>query len=919
MRESIAIIFYFVSFFLLLLWCKSVNAQCPTGDVELYTQADVDAFVIAYPSCTSINGYLYIGDAGFGSGTSDINNISGLSNITNIQNSLYIYNTSLTNLNGISGISSSGIYIDIQGNSDLNSIIGFNNIMIGGDIYIYNNNNLTNIDAFQLMTSVNSISIGGNSSLMTISGFNNTLSAGYIDISGNENLTDIDALQQLTSANSLIIYGNTNLSIFPTIANLTTLGGLNIANNNMQNLDNVFPNLNTVSSVSLGDLSNIHNLSLWTSSSITSIFLNNIPDVNNLNFLSQNLNLTNVNINTNPFLSICNNTSVCNLIYNNLPGSNNFNVSNNANGCSSFNEVWTSCTNLPYCSNITYPNQNQRVGVLTKLTWTLSNFATGYRIKAGTSPGSSNILNNIDVGNVLSYKFTSPLPYNASIFVTVTPYNQNGNAVGTCQQRSFLTYTQCPFGYQNFNQSVVDSFPSWFPNCSNLNGVQISANNIDSLYKITSVTNFLSINTSSTGPEKIGLRNLSYVNGNLSISNPGLIDLSNLIEVTGDLYLSYVLPPLKLNSLESVGNLYIVGNNTNASTLNNLYSVNDIDLIGFSSLDGLQSLNTVTGDFSIWVGLTSGLTNLTGLENLQNVGGLLGIYRYPAQGAAGPISNISALAGLSSVGGFALEKTLVSDLDMLSGISGNLTHLHLERNSQLNDISGLNNISEITQYLQIDYNGQLSNCSIQAICDALDQNLQTKIITANGTNCISIPVVEDQCILLPVKDLRFFINSRNNTVYLNWQTSSEINNHFFEIEHSIDGVSFNTIGKIPGHGTTSELKYYQYTDKRPSAGINYYRIKQVDYDGKYTFSDIRSVLVQRDGNDVSIYPNPVTSIINVIGAEGVNYSLYDLLGRQVKSGQISNSVISIDHLTTGMYYLHLDRDTGKNLYKIWKE
>jgi len=173
--------------------------------------------------------------------------------------------------------------------------------------------------------------------------------------------------------------------------------------------------------------------------------------------------------------------------------------------------------------------------------------------------------------------------------------------------------------------------------------------------------------------------------------------------------------------------------------------------------------------------------------------------------------------------------------------------------------------------------------------------------------------------LLPIKLVSFIATSKENEVDLYWQTTSEINNHYFEIEHSQNGIDFKSIGRIEGAGNSNALLDYHFVHEDVSPSLHYYRLKQVDYDGQYSYSDIVSVFVKREVNDVSIYPNPATNIININGADGLYYALYDLVGRQVHNGQISDDSISIDHLATGMYYLHLDSDAGKSVYKVWKK
>jgi hypothetical protein len=94
---------------------------------------------------------------------------------------------------------------------------------------------------------------------------------------------------------------------------------------------------------------------------------------------------------------------------------------------------------------------------------------------------------------------------------------------------------------------------------------------------------------------------------------------------------------------------------------------------------------------------------------------------------------------------------------------------------------------------------------------------------------------------LPVNLSYFKAIKINNQSLLNWLTESELNNDHFNIERSTDGEYFETIGKVIGNGTSNKKQEYFFTDYSPTNGINYYRLKQQDYDGKYEYSEIRKV------------------------------------------------------------------------------
>ncbi|MBL0341000.1 MAG: T9SS type A sorting domain-containing protein [Bacteroidetes bacterium] len=138
---------------------------------------------------------------------------------------------------------------------------------------------------------------------------------------------------------------------------------------------------------------------------------------------------------------------------------------------------------------------------------------------------------------------------------------------------------------------------------------------------------------------------------------------------------------------------------------------------------------------------------------------------------------------------------------------------------------------------------------------------------------------------LPVELLSFNAIAESKIVRLDWTTASEINNDFFTVERSADGETFNVVTEVDGAGTSSIVHDYRAYDKTPLYGINYYRIKQTDFDGNATWSEVKKIKFVSNST-VSVYPNPiignVISIISKDDQEVVSLvSLYDLAGKLI--------------------------------------
>lgn len=148
---------------------------------------------------------------------------------------------------------------------------------------------------------------------------------------------------------------------------------------------------------------------------------------------------------------------------------------------------------------------------------------------------------------------------------------------------------------------------------------------------------------------------------------------------------------------------------------------------------------------------------------------------------------------------------------------------------------------------------------------------------------------------------------------LNWETAQEINNAFFDIEHSNDGTHFFSIGKVNGAGTTSLPQSYRFIHSAPGSGLHYYRLAQTDIDGRISYSPIVAITLKKTINTILINPNPVKDKIVLQGFSAGKrfYTIFDFIGQKIKQGTISNEIHLPPTLSPGKYYLRIVRDDGQ--------
>lgn len=165
-------------------------------------------------------------------------------------------------------------------------------------------------------------------------------------------------------------------------------------------------------------------------------------------------------------------------------------------------------------------------------------------------------------------------------------------------------------------------------------------------------------------------------------------------------------------------------------------------------------------------------------------------------------------------------------------------------------------------------------------------------------------------VVLPAELTSFVGKEKGEAVQLQWTTETEINNSHFIVEKSTDGRTYKEIAQVTGSGTTYDLQEYTAIDNSPERGLNYYRLRQVDFDGTEAFSEIVSVEIEA-GNTVNISPNPVKDRFKVSVAESGNTEalIYNMSGQLIQHlhlNEVGNTFsIDTEALKTGIYNLQL--------------
>jgi hypothetical protein len=207
---------------------------------------------------------------------------------------------------------------------------------------------------------------------------------------------------------------------------------------------------------------------------------------------------------------------------------------------------------------------------------------------------------------------------------------------------------------------------------------------------------------------------------------------------------------------------------------------------------------------------------------------------------------------------------------------------------------------------------------------AANNGSNTTMHTLNGANVHNDRVYSIESLLgfsaftfgysgsaLPIQLVSFTGETDNRINYLKWITQSEQNSSHFEIERSVDAVNFENIGRVNAMGVSNQVKLYTFNDVNPIRGMNYYRLKMVDMDGTFNYSNTIALEIKQSETTYVFFPNPTSDVVSYQFTAESNESLYmeviNTLGQvvisQTKAARVgTNSVpLNMSELAPGAY------------------
>lgn len=188
------------------------------------------------------------------------------------------------------------------------------------------------------------------------------------------------------------------------------------------------------------------------------------------------------------------------------------------------------------------------------------------------------------------------------------------------------------------------------------------------------------------------------------------------------------------------------------------------------------------------------------------------------------------------------------------------------------------------------------------------------IVDVPGGKAVQLQILS---IALPIQLLEFgLVPLANGNVQLNWKTSSEENSKYFEVEKSNNSISWTSFARINAAGTSLSSHSYSIIDQNPYSGANYYRLKQIDVDGKATYSKVLKIVL-KNKYELSVFPNPVINELNVKGlpyTSIVRVVITDCQGHQIHTtSNLPQFPIDVSKFAQGMYIIHVYDDKSNVL------
>jgi hypothetical protein len=235
------------------------------------------------------------------------------------------------------------------------------------------------------------------------------------------------------------------------------------------------------------------------------------------------------------------------------------------------------------------------------------------------------------------------------------------------------------------------------------------------------------------------------------------------------------------------------------------------------------------------------------------------------------------------------------------------------------------------QYVPTMLNGDCSTFYIQIVATNNGTGNFTSTLQWNGPQTVGNITTNDNSTTgitvsqpLPVSFSAFTARKQECAAQLDWTTAMEHNNAYFNVERSIDGVSFTKIAQVAATGNSSTEQHYSYTDRKPETGRNSYRITQVDLDNKKTSTGVQSLEFDCSKGIVKVYPTVTSSTLNVelpAGYDNTDVKVFSVVGQLIDvpgAGKMNSGLhtLQLGNVAKGSYMVRVANGSNVQTFKV---
>lgn len=209
-------------------------------------------------------------------------------------------------------------------------------------------------------------------------------------------------------------------------------------------------------------------------------------------------------------------------------------------------------------------------------------------------------------------------------------------------------------------------------------------------------------------------------------------------------------------------------------------------------------------------------------------------------------------------------------------------------------------------------NSNTNSIAVNFGATATSGDISVKGINIYGESpTTSFPItVNSDCTTLPLSLINFDLQTLDKRVIrLFWSTATEINNDYFSVEKSYNGISWEIVTKVKANGHSTTIQNYSTIDLNPFTGVTYYRLKQVDSDGRFSYSKILSNSITNKSS-INIYPNPASDHISFTEMQN-EIEIYNSMGQIAIPKKRNIKTVATENLINGIYFIKTDKANYK--------